>query len=144
MISLVLFSPPTRTYHKFARSSPLFCTINNTMVWHVCRSYITRGMSMSVRCASGEVCAFHFYVCDFGSRLAYLLSTSRFIFYHVVLFAHTGSRKLFGGYRITPKFCRASKTLPRADPRSHGPTICMFNHECTQRQGEVVGACMDG
>ncbi|XP_037049318.1 serine protease filzig isoform X2 [Bradysia coprophila] len=53
-------------------------------------------------------------------------------------------RKLFGGYRITPKFCRASKTLPSSDPRSHGPTICMFNHECTQRQGEVVGACMDG
>ncbi|KAG4070994.1 hypothetical protein HA402_001431 [Bradysia odoriphaga] len=39
---------------------------------------------------------------------------------------------------------RASKTLPSSDPRSHGPTICMFNHECTQRQGEVVGACMDG
>lgn len=58
--------------------------------------------------------------------------------------AITGSRKLFGGYRITPKFCRASKTLPHADPRAHGPTICMFNHECTQRQGEVVGACMDG
>ncbi|KAJ6642884.1 Serine protease filzig, partial [Pseudolycoriella hygida] len=53
-------------------------------------------------------------------------------------------RKLFGGYRITPKFCRASKTLSSSDPRSHGPTICMFNHECIQRQGEVVGACMDG
>ncbi|KAL5286999.1 TMPRSS11D family protein [Megaselia abdita] len=53
-------------------------------------------------------------------------------------------RKLFGGYRITPKTCRATKTLPRSDPRSEGTTICMFNHECAQRNGEVVGACMDG
>lgn len=55
-----------------------------------------------------------------------------------------GERKLFGGYRITPKFCKPSKILPNTDPRSQGPTICMFNHECSQRQGEVVGACMDG
>ncbi|XP_030368865.1 serine protease lint [Scaptodrosophila lebanonensis] len=55
-----------------------------------------------------------------------------------------GGRKLFGGYRITPKHCRATKTLPSSDPRSNGPTICMFNHECAQRGGEVVGACMDG
>ncbi|KAH8277734.1 hypothetical protein KR018_004423 [Drosophila ironensis] len=55
-----------------------------------------------------------------------------------------GGRKLFGGYRITPKHCRATKTLPSADPRANGPTICMFNHECAQRGGEVVGACMDG
>uniref|UniRef100_A0A6P4FH74 Proteoglycan 4 isoform X4 n=1 Tax=Drosophila rhopaloa TaxID=1041015 RepID=A0A6P4FH74_DRORH len=53
-------------------------------------------------------------------------------------------RKLFGGYRITPKHCRATKTLPSSDPRANGPTICMFNHECAQRGGEVVGACMDG
>ncbi|XP_073844709.1 transmembrane serine protease filzig [Musca autumnalis] len=53
-------------------------------------------------------------------------------------------RKLFGGYRITPKQCRATKTLPSSDPRANGPTICMFNHECAQRNGEVVGACMDG
>lgn len=50
----------------------------------------------------------------------------------------------FGGYRITPKHCRATKTLPSSDPRANGPTICMFNHECAQRGGEVVGACMDG
>ncbi|GAB0088361.1 Serine protease filzig [Sergentomyia squamirostris] len=54
------------------------------------------------------------------------------------------SRKLFGGYRITPKFCKPSRSLPKDDIRAHGPTICMFNHECTQRQGQVVGACMDG
>ncbi|XP_011186964.1 serine protease filzig [Zeugodacus cucurbitae] len=53
-------------------------------------------------------------------------------------------RKLFGGYRITPKHCRATKTLAINDPRKNGPTICMFNHECAQRNGEVVGACMDG
>lgn len=57
---------------------------------------------------------------------------------------YLGERKLFGGYRITPKFCKPSKILPKGDPRADGPTICMFNHECSQRHGEVVGACMDG
>ncbi|CAO1389570.1 unnamed protein product [Diamesa serratosioi] len=51
------------------------------------------------------------------------------------------SRKLFGGYKITPKFCTVVKSS-KAD--SHGPTICMFNHECVERKGEVMGACMDG
>ncbi|XP_075988394.1 transmembrane serine protease filzig [Anticarsia gemmatalis] len=50
------------------------------------------------------------------------------------------SRKLFGGYRITPTYCKAS----RAAKYNKGNTICMFNHECVQRGGEVVGACMDG
>ncbi|XP_021180763.3 serine protease filzig [Helicoverpa armigera] len=50
------------------------------------------------------------------------------------------SRKLFGGYRITPTYCKAS----RAAKYNRGNTICMFNHECYQRGGEVVGACMDG
>ncbi|XP_049882452.1 serine protease filzig [Pectinophora gossypiella] len=50
------------------------------------------------------------------------------------------SRKLFGGYRITPAYCKAS----RAAKFNRGNTICMFNHECVQRGGEVVGACMDG
>uniref|UniRef100_A0A1A9W2F3 Peptidase S1 domain-containing protein n=1 Tax=Glossina brevipalpis TaxID=37001 RepID=A0A1A9W2F3_9MUSC len=53
-------------------------------------------------------------------------------------------RKLFGGYRITPKQCRASKTLENEELKGKGTTICMFNHECAQRGGEVVGACMDG
>ncbi|GBP64259.1 hypothetical protein EVAR_45307_1 [Eumeta japonica] len=52
----------------------------------------------------------------------------------------TDSRKLFGGYRITPAYCKAS----RASKFNRGNTICMFNHECAQRGGEVVGACMDG
>ncbi|XP_055921377.1 serine protease filzig [Eupeodes corollae] len=59
-------------------------------------------------------------------------------------FRNGEGRKLFGGYRITPKHCRGTKTLSASDPRSTGPTICMFNHECAQRNGEVVGACMDG
>ncbi|KAG6447274.1 hypothetical protein O3G_MSEX004837 [Manduca sexta] len=50
------------------------------------------------------------------------------------------SRKLFGGYRITPSYCKAS----RAAKFNRGNTICMFNHECVQRGGEVVGSCMDG
>ncbi|XP_050358790.1 serine protease filzig [Nymphalis io] len=49
-------------------------------------------------------------------------------------------RKLFGGYKITPSYCKAS----RAAKYNRGSTICMFNHECVQRGGEVVGACMDG
>ncbi|CAH0716954.1 unnamed protein product, partial [Brenthis ino] len=49
-------------------------------------------------------------------------------------------RKLFGGYKITPSYCKAS----RAAKYNRGNTICMFNHECVQRGGEVVGACMDG
>uniref|UniRef100_A0A182Q591 Peptidase S1 domain-containing protein n=1 Tax=Anopheles farauti TaxID=69004 RepID=A0A182Q591_9DIPT len=51
---------------------------------------------------------------------------------------------MFGGYRITPKFCNATRSLLKREPERRGPTICMFNHECFQRQGEVVGACMDG
>ncbi|KAJ2938188.1 hypothetical protein O0L34_g18527 [Tuta absoluta] len=50
------------------------------------------------------------------------------------------SRKLFGGYRITPSYCKAS----RAAKHNRGNTICMFNHECVRRGGEVVGTCMDG
>ncbi|XP_068621827.1 serine protease filzig isoform X2 [Battus philenor] len=50
------------------------------------------------------------------------------------------ARRLFGGYRITPTYCKAS----RAARYNRGNTICMFNHECAQRDGEVVGACMDG
>ncbi|XP_045782272.1 serine protease filzig [Maniola jurtina] len=50
------------------------------------------------------------------------------------------ARKLFGGYKITPSYCKAS----RAAKYNRGNTICMFNHECVQRGGEVVGACMDG
>ncbi|XP_028141780.1 serine protease filzig [Diabrotica virgifera virgifera] len=52
-----------------------------------------------------------------------------------------GARKLFGGYRITPRYCKPSR--PPAEPLG-GPNICMFNHECRQKNGLVVGACMDG
>lgn len=75
------------------------------------------------------------------------IHTGEILFIHPYLFifiSFVGERKLFGGYRITPKFCKASKLLPKTDPRSGGPTICMFQHECSQRHGEVVGACMDG
>lgn len=54
-----------------------------------------------------------------------------------------GARKLFGGYKITPKFCTDAKTS-KADAKVHGPAICMFNHECVERRGVVIGACMDG
>ncbi|KAG5884318.1 hypothetical protein JTB14_023740 [Gonioctena quinquepunctata] len=51
------------------------------------------------------------------------------------------SRKLFGGYRITPRYCQPSK---KPEQTLGGPSICMFNHECRRREGQVVGACMDG
>ncbi|KAK4885983.1 hypothetical protein RN001_002254 [Aquatica leii] len=51
------------------------------------------------------------------------------------------AKKLFGGYRITPRFCKPTRKLMTD---LGGPNICMFNHECTQRNGQVVGACMDG
>ncbi|KAK5647141.1 hypothetical protein RI129_002033 [Pyrocoelia pectoralis] len=54
---------------------------------------------------------------------------------------HRDARKLFGGYRITPRLCKPTRKL---STHSVGPNICMFNHECTQRNGQVVGACMDG
>ncbi|XP_067204778.1 serine protease filzig [Linepithema humile] len=61
-------------------------------------------------------------------------------------FSHSWSnqnegRKLFGGYTIVPKACRPS--MPSRF-RTNEPPICMFNYECTRRNGEVVGACMDG
>ncbi|CRK97944.1 CLUMA_CG011317, isoform A [Clunio marinus] len=52
-------------------------------------------------------------------------------------------RKLFGGYKITPKFCMDAKAA-KSDVKIHGPAICMFNHECVERKGRVIGACMDG
>lgn len=52
------------------------------------------------------------------------------------------SRKLFGGYKITPRFCKPTRRIEGI--ASPGPNICMFNHECASRQGIVVGACMDG
>ncbi|XP_057330324.1 serine protease filzig [Microplitis mediator] len=50
-------------------------------------------------------------------------------------------RKLFGGYRIEPKVCRPTNP---SKIRSDEPALCMFNYECGQRNGQVVGACMDG
>ncbi|KAG8035020.1 hypothetical protein G9C98_005442 [Cotesia typhae] len=54
---------------------------------------------------------------------------------------HSRGRKLFGGYRIEPKVCRPSSP---SRVRGEDPSICMFNYECSQRNGQVVGACMDG
>ncbi|XP_044745022.1 serine protease filzig [Coccinella septempunctata] len=48
---------------------------------------------------------------------------------------------LFGGYKITPRFCKPTRKIFND---TGGPNVCMFNHECILRQGEVVGACMDG
>ena len=50
-------------------------------------------------------------------------------------------RRLFGGYRIVPKACQP--TIP-SRVKSNEPAICMFNYECSRRNGQVVGACVDG
>ncbi|CAD1470977.1 unnamed protein product, partial [Heterotrigona itama] len=50
-------------------------------------------------------------------------------------------KRLFGGYRIVPKACQP--TIP-SRVKSNEPAICMFNYECSRRNGQVVGACMDG
>ncbi|KAG7189232.1 hypothetical protein KM043_008792 [Ampulex compressa] len=50
-------------------------------------------------------------------------------------------RRLFGGYRIVPKACQP--TMP-SRIKSDEPAVCMFNYECSRRNGEVVGACVDG
>ncbi|XP_022921220.1 serine protease filzig [Onthophagus taurus] len=71
------------------------------------------------------------YLCRFVVTISFEDGTSR----------HRESRKLFGGYRITPRFCKATKEI---STDLKGPTMCMFNHECVQRNGLVVGACMDG
>ncbi|XP_076302918.1 uncharacterized protein LOC143221331 [Lasioglossum baleicum] len=55
--------------------------------------------------------------------------------------SQAAGRRLFGGYRIIPKPCQP--TIP-SRVKSNEPAICMFNYECSRRNGEVVGACMDG
>lgn len=59
------------------------------------------------------------------------------------VYRHSSSgRKLFGGYRIVPKTCTGSvKDTQRAMAKTG---ICMFNYECTQRGGEMIGSCVDG
>ncbi|XP_015183529.1 PREDICTED: mucin-5AC-like isoform X2 [Polistes dominula] len=70
---------------------------------------------------------------------AFLVSTSAFSFSNAP--PQNKGRRLFGGYRIVPKVCQP--TIPTRT-KSKEPAICMFNYECTRRNGKVVGACMDG
>ncbi|XP_011698861.1 PREDICTED: mediator of DNA damage checkpoint protein 1 isoform X2 [Wasmannia auropunctata] len=75
-----------------------------------------------------------------GVCLLFIFLTLTCVFSHSWTLQNEG-RKLFGGYTILPKVCRPS--LP-SRIKSNEPAICMFNYECTRRNGEVVGACMDG
>ncbi|XP_065206196.1 serine protease filzig-like [Planococcus citri] len=50
---------------------------------------------------------------------------------------HQGRK--FGGYKILPKPCKDTSS-----PQKENTGVCMFNYECTQRAGTVVGSCMDG
>lgn len=62
----------------------------------------------------------------------------------------TGGRK-FGGYRIVPRACKDAETsfknhvVPAEGSGSGrgGGGVCMFNYECTQLGGTVVGSCVD-
>ncbi|XP_073980087.1 uncharacterized protein isoform X1 [Rhodnius prolixus] len=44
----------------------------------------------------------------------------------------------FGGYRIVPKSCKDVSTFGKSSG------ICMFNYECSKKNGTVIGSCMDG
>ncbi|XP_018337986.1 PREDICTED: mucin-5AC isoform X1 [Trachymyrmex septentrionalis] len=79
-------------------------------------------------------------VVEKGVCLLFIFLTLTCVFSHSWTPQNEG-RKLFGGYTIVPKVCRPS--LP-SRIKSSEPPICMFNYECTRRNGEVVGACMDG
>ncbi|CAI6356349.1 unnamed protein product [Macrosiphum euphorbiae] len=64
-------------------------------------------------------------------------------------FYQTGSRK-FGGYRIVPRACKDETHPYKNDVSITTPTgtgtgtgVCMFNYECTQLGGSVVGSCVD-
>ncbi|CAH1731777.1 unnamed protein product [Aphis gossypii] len=64
-------------------------------------------------------------------------------------FYQTGSRK-FGGYRIVPRACKDDNHSFKNDVSITTPTgtgtgtgVCMFNYECTQLGGSVVGSCVD-
>ncbi|XP_026820598.1 serine protease lint [Rhopalosiphum maidis] len=64
-------------------------------------------------------------------------------------FYQTGSRK-FGGYRIVPRACKDESHPFKNDVSITTPTgtgsgtgVCMFNYECTQLGGSVVGSCVD-
>ncbi|XP_018393752.1 PREDICTED: uncharacterized protein LOC108772673 [Cyphomyrmex costatus] len=82
----------------------------------------------------------HKMVAEKGVYLLFIFLTLTCVFSHSWTPQNEG-RKLFGGYTIIPKVCRPS--LP-SRIKSSEPPICMFNYECTRRNGEVVGACMDG
>nr|XP_031836002.1 serine protease filzig [Nomia melanderi] len=71
--------------------------------------------------------------------LLVILSSTSVISHSYV--AQAAGKRFFGGYRILPKVCQP--TLP-SRIKSSDPAICMFNYECSQRNGQVVGACMDG
>lgn len=72
-----------------------------------------------------------------------LSNLSQYLHSSLLSFIYADGRKLFGGYKITPKFCTDAK-ISKSDAKVSGPAICMFNHECVERKGKVIGACMDG
>ncbi|RZF33359.1 hypothetical protein LSTR_LSTR007704 [Laodelphax striatellus] len=61
---------------------------------------------------------------------------------------HHHQETKFGGYRIVPKPCKdSSSTSEVAGSGKAGDVhkgVCMFNYECAQREGTVIGSCMDG
>lgn len=73
-------------------------------------------------------------VCRFLARITNLLNIDCYF---------AGSRK-FGGYRIVPRSCKdASVDTSYKNDAETGSGVCMFNYECTQLGGTVVGSCVD-
>ncbi|XP_050527110.1 serine protease filzig-like [Daktulosphaira vitifoliae] len=47
----------------------------------------------------------------------------------------------FGGYRIVPKACKNTENTYKNNAYPDG--VCMFNYECNQLGGTVIGSCVD-
>ncbi|KAF6204080.1 hypothetical protein GE061_002420 [Apolygus lucorum] len=69
---------------------------------------------------------------------AFVLPPPRVLSFTAIYQENDAQGRKFGGYRIAPKGCKDLTSQGKA----HG--VCMFNYECTKKNGTVVGSCMDG
>lgn len=61
------------------------------------------------------------------------------MFSKLFIFFYFFTGRKFGGYRIVPKSCK-----DYTSPSKSNTGVCMFNYECTQNGGSVVGSCIHG
>lgn len=78
----------------------------------------------------------------------YIFVDSAVTFTFFFLFSDSGRK--FGGYRIVPRACKDDHHSFKNDVSTitttttgTGTGVCMFNYECTQMGGSVVGSCVD-